>query len=104
MNTICFADVAVDGSDWEVSLTKLTGLKIVDITGYVSASTGEPMLVLSSLILEGGVSFSFEGEHDMPYLASYKSGVRGLDDDDDVMEALYRELNGEDEEEEATQP
>jgi len=52
-----------EGSDYLLSLTKITGSKIKDITGYVSHKYGDPVFKAIYLIFEDGTTADFEGEH-----------------------------------------
>lgn len=63
-------DIRPDGDTWQISLTKLTGLKIKDITGYITTEFGDPCFQLVGLVFEDGAEMGFEGEHDLPYLTS----------------------------------
>lgn len=75
------ADVLVDDSEYLISLTKLTGLQIKDVQGYISNEFGEPVFKLSRIILENGQEFYCEGEHDFPYLCASSENIPGFDDD-----------------------
>jgi hypothetical protein len=62
------------------SLTKLTGKKIADITGYPSDPFGEaPIFKLFQIIFEDGTSSFVEGEHDVPYISG--DGIHNLDEE-----------------------
>lgn len=79
-----------DNDGWYLSLNKLTGQKVKDIYGYIDTE-GDPVFLMTRLILEDGTDFSVEGEHDRPYLYSgwYKNGAKyvvdleTLSDDDE---------------------
>ena len=68
-------DVLVEGSDYQLSLVKLTGKKIKDIVGYISTEFGDPIFKLCFVVFEGGSEMGCEGEHDMPYLVNYADAV-----------------------------
>ena len=79
-------DYLCDNSDWELSLVKLTGKKIKDITGYVTNEFGDPTFKLCSEVLEDGKTLFAEGEHDLPYLC---------DLDEKILEEIWKEENKE---------
>lgn len=62
--------VAHEGSDYEVSLSKLVGKKVVDLIGYPSSEFGKdvPVFKVTEVIFEDGTSDRLEGEHDIPYI------------------------------------
>ena len=66
---ISLGDVLIDGSDYEISLTKLVGKHIKDIGGYISQCVdGDLVFKLTELTFEDDTKLWFEGEHDFPYL------------------------------------
>lgn len=92
-------DVLVDGSDYRISLTKLLGeRKIKDIVGMITKPfSNDPLFELLDLVLDDGTKISIAGEHDCPYLEGdfcYSDKLT-----DEVLDSLYKESNGEDEEE-----
>lgn len=89
-------DVLVEGSDYFISLTKLTGKVIKDIEFYPSMEFGEVGLKLCWVTFEDGTQLFIEGEHDFPYVVDY-SKERTLLPDEDVLYDLYKQLNEEDE-------
>jgi hypothetical protein len=60
-----------DYSIWALSLVKLTGKSIADITGRVVTEFSEPVFKLSEVVFSDGSKMSCEGEHDLPYLVTY---------------------------------
>ena len=87
---------ALTGEDrYTISLVKLTGLKIVDIEGFVSwdDNAGEPALKLTEVIFEGGYKVDVEGEHEFPYLSTYGDNLPPNLDDETICE-LYNESEG----------
>ena len=66
---------ADDGSEFHLSLNKISGKKIKDIYGYVSNEFGEPSFVISGIIFEDNSTIGVEGEHDYPYLADYDNSL-----------------------------
>lgn len=88
-------DVLVEGSDWLVSLTKITGKQIKDIQMYPSMEFGDVTFKLCWVIFEDGSALDIDGEHDFPYVTdSYKHRMLP---DDDTMYDLYKQLNEEEE-------
>jgi hypothetical protein len=62
-------DFLIEGSDWEFSLSKFVGKKIVDIIGYPSDPFGgTPLFAISQIVFEDGTKVSVEGEHDVAYI------------------------------------
>ena len=91
---IKLADVLIEGSKDEISLAKIMGQPIKDITGHISNEYGESLFEMSKIIFEDGSVLYAEGEHDCPYLAPY--GRQG--DFVNKINTLYKEKNGEDDE------
>ena len=56
-----------------ISLVKVVGKKITDITGYITKEFGEPTFQLFAIEFEDGTDLWVEGEHDMPYVYEYGS-------------------------------
>ena len=82
-------DVLVDGSTYEISLTKLMGSPVADVIGYISAEFGDPCFKMTAVVLADGRKFYTEGEHDLPYLTD---GPAGAKFDEEQLEALYKEM------------
>ena len=68
-----------------LSLLKIVGKKVKDITGYVSMEFGSPVFKVSFLVFEDDTELWFEGEHDFPYVTN--SAVDLLDDD--LLQEIY---------------
>ena len=64
----------IEESDYEFSLSVLTGKKIKDVVGYPSIGFGAdtPVFCLTEIIFEDGASIGVEGEHDFPYLSTWE--------------------------------
>ena len=62
--------ILADGSDFEFSLTKMSGLKIKDIFGYVSREFDDPVFNITKIVMGDGSKISVEGEHDIAYIPS----------------------------------
>ena len=77
----------VDGSDYLLSYSKMTGKKVRDIEGYVTDEFGDCTFKLCTIVFEDGSSQSVEGEHDLPYLIDYDDKIIKL------MDRLYKEEN-----------
>lgn len=74
-------EVTIDGkSDGNISLVKLTGLKIKDIQCWISNEFGDPVLQVSRIVFENDVTVWMEGEHDMPYIGC-DGGIEELKED-----------------------
>ncbi len=89
-------DVQSDENEWAISLTKLTGLKIKDVEGYLSGEMGGTCFKLTFLIFEDGSEMGIEGEHDFPYLTTFKKWpIPNMDDE--TLEALNEQEDEDDE-------
>lgn len=87
-------DFLVGEKDWLFSLSKLTGKKIADITGYPSDPFGGvPVFKIFAVVFDDGTTLHAEGEHDVPYIPSTEK-VQNLDED-----TLQQFIEDEDEEE-----
>lgn len=62
--------VAVDGSEYKLSLSKITGRKIADVHGYITTEFGDPVFKLCALVFDDGTELDCEGEHDLPYFVN----------------------------------
>lgn len=85
-----------DKDDFYMSVSKLAGKKIKDITCYISDPYGGGAIpVLSTLIFEDGTEMDFEGEHDTAYLVHYgtKKSAKWVVD----LEDLYEDYDEDDE-------
>lgn len=85
-------DLLVDGSSYLISLKKLSGLAIKDVTGYLSTEyDDEPTFKIYEIILDNGKELNVEGEHDFPYIGDEIPNA-----DSDRLQELYDEENDED--------
>lgn len=74
-------EVTIDGTtDGNISLVKLTALKIKDIEGYISNEFGDPVFKLSKIVFENDKEVWTEGEHDIAYIGS-DGDIEELKDD-----------------------
>lgn len=80
----------VGEGDYLMSLSKLTGKKIADVTFYISVEFGEPVIKVCDLVFEDGSEMGFEGEHDFPYLTTY-ARWEIPNTDDDTLQNLYEQ-------------
>lgn len=87
-------EVTVDDS---ISLSKLTGMPIKDVLGYISMEFGEPCFKMVKIVLDDNSAFWAEGEHDMPYLTD-GYGDNAAKFDEEELQSIYDEENGEDSE------
>jgi hypothetical protein len=98
-NKINLSDVMVGNS---MSLRKLVGSEIVDVTGYVSGEFPDPVFKVSTIVFANGTHVWVEGEHDIAYLAGSLSGTPALNVpnlDYGTIRDLYRQQQIEDGEE-----
>jgi hypothetical protein len=75
-------------ADYEISLEKFQGKKIVDVVGYISGEFGTDTLVfkVNRVVFEDGASVWLEGEHDIAYIPNEGN-------DNKRLSALYEETN-----------
>ena len=78
------SDVAVNPGSGFISLAKLSGSGIADITGYLSKEFGQVTFVISRIVLANGNKLFVGGEHDMPY-------IEDTIVPDTMLEQLYEE-------------
>jgi hypothetical protein len=83
--------VKLDGSEFELSLSKVTGLKIKDVGFYVTEQRGEMFAVLTDILFDDGTRIGVGGAYDMAFLERpyYKHPIPALNDD--ALTDLYRE-------------
>jgi hypothetical protein len=56
-------------SDYECSLSKFVGKKVVDLVGYPSAPFGgDPVFKINKVVFDDGSTIWTEGEHDVAYI------------------------------------
>ena len=84
-------------SDYEISLSKLTGKSIKDVYGYLSCEFDDPVFKISKIILDDDTFFYAEGEHDFPYLTSGPS-KGGAEFDEEELQAIFNEENPDEDE------
>lgn len=89
-------DVLIDGSNYEISLFKLIGKKIKDITGSITKEFGDPTFKMYKVVFEDDTFMVCEGEHDLPYLTEWGEQPNF---DEETLEAIYSEDKEENEEE-----
>lgn len=82
-------DILVEGSDYEISLSKLIEKPIKDIRGYLSSEFGDAVFKLTEVEFEDGTFLGVEGEHDLPYLVQSRSDQPNYDDE--TLNALEEE-------------
>lgn len=85
------ADVAVEGSDYEISLVKLVNQPIKDVTGHLTTEFGDPVFKMCEIVFEDGTKLFCEGEHDIPYFTTAGDSTVPGYPDDEAMERLYEE-------------
>lgn len=99
MEPITHKSILADGSDYRISLVKLTGKQIKDVVGYLASEYSEPAFKVCAIVMEDGTEIGVEGEHDFPYLTPYRTQPQP-NMDDDTIERLYKEGNPDEEDEE----
>ncbi len=83
-------DFLVEGSDYLLSYSKISGKKVKDIIGYVSTEYAEPTFKICQIIFDDGTEQYVEGEHDFPYLVD--DNERTLD----LLDKINKEQEAED--------
>lgn len=84
-------DIAVEGSAYKQSLSKLIGKPIQDIHGYISQEFDSPAFKLSCIVFADGTKLDVEGEHDFPYLTNPFEAQPNYDGG--TLVRLYDEMN-----------
>lgn len=89
--TIKLTDVLSDGSNFEISLSKLVGKKVKDVLGYVSGIGNNPLcFTLTNILLEDGSEIGVDALRDFPYLSTYaKYPQSNLDEE--TLEDLFNQ-------------
>lgn len=82
--------LALEGSDYQMSLSKLLGQPIKDIGGYISMEFDVPVFKLTQIVLVDGTCIWVQGEHDIAYLPAHAM-VKGLGED--YMNELFEAEN-----------
>lgn len=73
-------DVKTDS--WQIGVSKLTGLKIKEIHGFVTWNRDNVYLEITSIEFEDGQEVGIDGMHEAAYLTPYaKYNVPNLDDE-----------------------
>lgn len=76
-------------NDWEISLSKLVGKKIVDVIGYpADPFGGTPLFKIRRIVFEDETTVTVEGEHDVPYIPA-KDDLQNMDED--TLEGLIED-------------
>ncbi len=74
-------DFLHDDSNWLFSLSKFTGKKVVDITGWpTDPFGGAPVFQIYQIVFEDGTTAFAEGEHDTPYIPP-TDNLNNMDED-----------------------
>jgi len=84
-------EIKVTGSTYSLSLSKLVGKQIADVTFYVSHFDEDtPVIRLCQIVFDDGSEMDIEGEHDMPYATTYTKWPMP-NTDDETLEELAKE-------------
>lgn len=95
---ITFQDIKTPEYHYEVALSKLTGLAIKEVKGYIGDPFGSgPLFEISSIVLEDGTELQIGGEHEVAFIYSPYREPERLNMDEETLERLYREANADDE-------
>lgn len=74
-------------SDYKLSLRKLWGKGIKDVTGYICSEFSDPVFKICDIVFEDGTQTSVGGEHDLPFVEDY----------DEVIAEISQKIADEDE-------
>ena len=77
-----------------VDLTKLTGVKVAAIEGYISREFDDPVFQPYRIIFEDGTQVFVEGEHDHPYISVPRTDPPANLDDETLVK-LHQEMSPE---------
>lgn len=80
------SDLIVGKGDFMMSLSKLTGKKVVDVTFYIVRQYGSWMMKVCDVVFEDGSTMGVEGEHDFPYLTEYTTYPMPNTDEESLRE------------------
>lgn len=84
------SDVRPEGSSYGISLTKLAGVPIADVIGYISNEFGEPVFKVTKILFEDGTTTHVDGEHDIAYLSAFGENAPPSLVDETISD-LYRQ-------------
>lgn len=89
---ITFQDIKTPEYKYEVALSKLTGLAIKEVKGYIADpfSSG-PLFEVSGIVLEDGTELLVSGEHEVAFIYAPGREPERLNMDEETLERLYRE-------------
>lgn len=89
---ISYADLKID--KYTISLSKMLGLVIKDVTGFLTSEMGDVVFQVSKIKFEDGTILSVEGEHDCAYLVEIgKNTPKNYNDE--LLQRLYEESEAE---------
>ena len=89
--------IRIPDTQYTIGLTRLTGLKIREVLGYLSQEFGDTIFKITALELEDGSLIGVEGEHDFPYLSTYaRYPIPNMDEE--TLDRLYDEDNPDEDE------
>lgn len=86
-------EIKADGSDYLQSLSKLTGLKIKDIQGYITCEFDFPVFKLTKIVFENDTTANIDGEHDIAYIPQSSDDRMPPNMDEDTLQSIYDEDN-----------
>lgn len=91
MSEIKLSDLKTEYTEtYELSLAKLLGKQIKDITFYLSDEFGDVTLKICDIVLADGSRIGVDGEHDFPYLTYYAAYPQS-NMDDETLASLFEE-------------
>lgn len=85
------SELIVGKGDYMMSLSKLTGKQVSDVTFYVSTQFGDPLMKVCEVWFADGSRMGVEGEHDFPYLTDYRSYPMPNTDEETLLSLLESE-------------
>lgn len=81
--------LSADG--WTISLSKLTGKAVKDVTGYLAYDHDDVYFKVCDIVMADDTIIGVEGENDFPYLSFYPGENAQPNCDDETLGRIYCE-------------
>lgn len=92
MSEVSYADTLIPEGDMDVGLSRLVGKEIREVCGYFADIGAGASFKLTHVIFDDGSQVGVEGEHDFPYVVTFRKWEQP-NLDDETLERLYEEQN-----------
>ena len=96
MTDVMYADVLTPEGDLDVGLSRLVGKEIREVCGYFADMGGGVSFKLTHIIFDDGSQVGIEGEHDFPYVATFRKWTFPTLEEE-TLNRLYEAQNAEEE-------